>query len=189
MRHGFKALCERRSIEIRKKFGLAAEAPLSAIAVAAERNVTVWSAAEVPGIAKKDLEQLMIGDPDSWSGLTMRIGDRHLIIVNPSQSVRRRNSVIMHELSHIELGHDLTDAGTTADGMLVPGTYDREQEDEANWLAGALLLPRPALFWMRRRRLSDDAAADHFSVSLEMLKWRIRMTGIDIQIRRAWRRS
>lgn len=93
----------------------------------------------------------------------------------------------MHELAHIELGHALTNAGATTDGLLIPGTYSREQEDEANWLAGALLLPRPALLWMRQRQLTDDAAADHFSVSLDMFRWRIRMTGVDLQISRSRR--
>lgn len=184
MRHGFKAQCERRAVELRKKFGLPPESGLSAAAVAADRGVTVWSTEDVPGVAKKDIDQLTIADPSSWSGFTMLIAGRHLVLINPAQSLARRNSVTMHELAHIELGHALTNAGITADGMLVPGTFNREQEDEADWLAGAMLLPRPALLWMRRRKLSDDDASDHFSVSMEMLKWRIRMTGIDVQIRR-----
>jgi hypothetical protein len=35
---------------------------------------------------------------------------------------------------------------------------------------------------MRRGGLSDDAAATHFGVSPDLLKWRIRMTGIDYQL-------
>ena len=37
--------------------------------------------------------------------------------------------------------------------------HNKEQEDEASWLAGCLLLPRDALFSIRRRRLSDEEAA------------------------------
>ena len=62
----------------------------------------------------------------------------------------------MHELSHIILGHELASAMFTESGDFVPSTYDQDQEDEAGWLGGTLLLPRPALVWMRRQRMSDD---------------------------------
>jgi Zn-dependent peptidase ImmA (M78 family) len=95
----------------------------------------------------------------------------------------------MHELSHIILGHELTTGMFTEGGDFVPSTYDQDQEDEAAWLGGTLLLPRPALLWMRRRRLSDDEAATHFGVSPDLLRWRIRMTGIDYQLGLGARKS
>ena len=88
----------------------------------------------------------------------------------------------MHELAHIILGHELASAMLTGAGDFVPSTYNQEQEDEAAWLGGTLLLPRPALLWMRRQRLSDEEAATHFGVSPDLLRWRIRMTGIDYQL-------
>jgi hypothetical protein len=88
----------------------------------------------------------------------------------------------MHELAHIILGHELASAMLTASGDFVPSTYNQDQEDEAAWLGGTLLLPGPALLWMRRQRLSNDAAATHFGVSPDLLRWRIRMTGIDYQL-------
>ncbi len=57
--------------------------------------------------------------------------------------------VLMHELSHIMLGHELATASRTADGHFLNGNYDEAQEREADWLGGTLLLPRPALLWMR----------------------------------------
>ena len=88
----------------------------------------------------------------------------------------------MHELAHIMLGHELTEVKETADGHLLNGLHDKDQEDEANWLGGTLLLPRPALLWMRRRRMTDIAAQNYFGVSADMLAWRIRMTGVDYQL-------
>jgi len=38
------------------------------------------------------------------------------------------------------------------DGNLVMRSYNQEQEEEANWLAWALLLPREALLSLKRRR-------------------------------------
>lgn len=73
------------------------------------------------------------------------------------------NSDVMHELAHIR--HELTEVQETTDWRLLSGHHDKSQEDEANWLGWTLLLPRPALLWMRRRGLTDEAAADHFGVS------------------------
>ena len=94
----------------------------------------------------------------------------------------------MHELAHIILGHELASGMLTEAGHFVPSTYNQDQEDEAAWFGGTLLLPRPALLWMRSRRLTDDEAATHFGVSLDLLRWRVRMTGIDYQLGLAARR-
>jgi Zn-dependent peptidase ImmA (M78 family) len=88
----------------------------------------------------------------------------------------------MHELAHIILGHELAFAMFSDSGDFTPSTYDQDQEDEAAWLGATLLLPRPALLWMRRRCLSDEEASTHFGVSPDLLRWRIRMTGIDYQL-------
>lgn len=188
LRHGFKAQSERRSIEIRKRFGLRQDAPLSARQVAAAYNILVWTEADIEGVSPDDLIQLTVTDQDSWSAFTMRVGEKHLIVVNSSQNSARQNSVIMHELSHVLLGHELTSAGLTADGHFVPTSYNQDQEDEADWLAGSLLLPRPALLNIRALALSDRDAQLRYQVSGQMLKWRFQMTGVDYQLAHARKR-
>lgn len=188
LRHGFKAQSERRSVEIRKRFGLQSDAPLNARQVAAAYGIVVWTEADIEGVSHDDLVQLTVTDPDSWSAFTMRVGEKHLIVVNSSQSTPRQNSVIMHELSHILLGHELTSAGLTAEGHFVPTSYDQDQEDEADWLAGTLLLPRPALLRIRSLGLTDSQAQASYQVSDQMLKWRLRMTGVDYQLYNARKR-
>lgn len=71
----------------------------------------------------------------------------------------------------------------------MPTNYDQDQENEADWLAGTLLLPRPALLRIRCRRMSNETAMKHYQVSHEMLTWRFRMTGVDYQIANARRRA
>jgi len=95
----------------------------------------------------------------------------------------------MHELAHIILGHELTSASLTEDGHFVPTTYDQDQEDEADWLAGTLLLPRLALLRIRRMGISDEQAIEEYSVSQQMLTWRFRMTGVDYQLQNARRKA
>jgi Zn-dependent peptidase ImmA (M78 family) len=185
LRRGFKSQCERRSAELRKRLGLGPAEPLSAFDLADHVGATVWSTAQVDGLGKADLAQLTKIDKESWSAFTLRIQDRHLIVFNSGQTEPRINSVVMHELSHIMLGHELASAGMTNDGHLIPSNYDQGQEAEADWLGGTLLLPRPVLLAIRRRGLTDDQAMVEYQVSRQMLTWRFRMTGVDYQLANA----
>lgn len=182
LKRGFKSQCERRSAETRKQLGFAPTDPLKARQLAESIGVIVWSMEDVKGLSAEDYHQLAVNDSDAWSAFTLRIENRHLIVFNPSQSDERINSVCMHELSHIILGHRIHDVQLTNAGHLVPGNFDKEQEGEADWLAGALLLPRPALLDIRHRGLSDYQIKEEYSVSIEMIKWRFRMTGVDYQL-------
>lgn len=186
LRRGFKSQCERRSVEFRRRLGIPPTGALDAIDLADLLNVTVWSSFDIAGVPTEQLYEL--NNDDSWSALTIRIGPAHLVVYKHVSSSGRRNSVIMHELSHIILGHELADACVLEDGSLVPGNYSQDQEDEADWLAGTLLLPRSTLVAIRRSGLTDETACSEFNVSLDMLKWRMRMTGVDYQFGRASRR-
>lgn len=183
-RRGFKSQCERRSVEFRRHLGLQPTDALSADALAEHLGVTVWSVSDVKGLAAQDQDILTDSGDDSWAAMTMRIGADDLVIYKPVQSAGRRNNIIMHELAHIVLGHELAAACMLEDGSLVPGNFSQDQEDEADWLAGTLLLPRPALLAVRAQCLTDDTACSRYLVSREMLAWRIRMTGVDFQFSR-----
>lgn len=182
MKRGFKSQCEKRTLNIREQLGLAPTDPLDASELAHHLNVTVWAANTIEGVSFEDLEQLTKADSDCWSAFTCRIGLKNLIVFNPSQSEARVNSVTMHELSHIILGHKLADVLTTEDGQIVPSHYDQEQEDEADWLAGTLLLPRPALLKVIRAGLAHAKICEKYMVSNQMLNWRLRMTGVKYQL-------
>lgn len=169
--------------------GLASNAPLSALKLSETFGVVVWNEQQIRDLSEADIVQLTHKDPDSWSAFTMRVGEHHLVVFNSTQSAPRQNSVVMHELAHIILGHELTSASLTEDGHFVPTTYDQDQEDEADWLAGTLLLPRLALLRIRRMGISDEQAIEEYSVSQQMLTWRFRMTGVDYQLQNARRKA
>jgi Zn-dependent peptidase ImmA (M78 family) len=59
--------------------------------------------------------------------------------------------------------------------------YDRLQEEEVNWLAGCLLLPRDTLVYIKRRRIELADAAAIFGVSRRMLSYRLAATGVNRQ--------
>ena len=95
----------------------------------------------------KSLRQLTIVDADSWSGITIHVGSAIGVVVNPTHPTGRQSNTLMHEWAHIYLKHKPKRVDFTEDGLLLISDYDVEFEDEADWLAGALLLPRDALFF------------------------------------------
>ena len=162
---------------------------LSSTALANKLQVTVRSTNDVHGIDTKTLSILNDATDDSWSAFTLRVKTSNLVVFKPVSSSARVNSVIMHELSHIILGHQLAQACVYQDGSLAPGNFDQDQENEADWLAGTLLLPRAALLSIRRNHLTDAAACKKYQVSQSMLNWRVRMTGVDYQVGRSKKTS
>ena len=184
---GFKSWCENVSSHQRRDLGLAPNAPLDAWALAKHLGIIVWKAEEVPGIDPKSLRILLREDPESWSAATLRIRDRHAIIVNSTHSKARQASDLTHEQAHILLDHTPARVDVSEDGLLMLNSYGREQEEEAAWLSGCLLLPRDALITIRAKRLAPAEAAKAYGVSLDMLKYRLKVTGVDAQFQRAQR--
>ena len=56
-------------------------------------------------------------------------------------------------------------------------------------VAWAPLLPRDALFDVRKSRLPLDSIATAFGVTETLVQYRLRMTGIDVQLQRRRRFS
>jgi hypothetical protein len=184
---GFKTWCENVSLRQRRELGLRATDPLDPSRLARHLGVTVWTPEQVPNLDPTALRVLVKKDPDSWSAVMLSVGSRDLIILNSAHVGARPASNLVHEIAHILIGHAPGRVDVSEDGLLMLNTYNKDQETEANWLAGALLLPRDALLSIRRDALSDDRAMRFYGVSREMLEYRFRVTGVDLQLGRARR--
>lgn len=183
MRRGFKAEAERRSAQAREVLGLQPLSPLCPWTYASHLGVVVLDFDEL-GLQAKDRTQLLEKDPESWSGMTLREGQTHAIIVNPAHSRGRQSSTLTHELSHLILKHVPARVDVSTTGLLLLSDYSEDQEDEADWLSAALLLPREVLIQERSRGLSTVAIALAYGISDQLCEWRLRMTGVDVQLRR-----
>ena len=62
---------------------------------------------------------------------------------------------------------------------------DYSEEQEADWYGAALLLPRSALVHHRSRGVTAADIADLYGVSGSLCEWRLRMTGVEIQVLRS----
>jgi Zn-dependent peptidase ImmA (M78 family) len=113
--------------------------------------------------------------------------DRAIVIYNPAHPPGRQAGDVAHELAHIVLDHKAGTLIMSQDGAMVMRSYDRKQEEEADWLS-RLLLPRDGLMWARREGLTPTQIATHFGVTEPLVVYRLRMTGVDAQMKAAARR-
>ena len=188
MRRGFKSWCENASREYRSQLGLNLADRLEPRDLADHLGVLVWTPRDVPDLSNQSLKQLTTIDPDSWSAVTVAAGEKNLIIVNSANPRTRQRNSLAHELAHVILNHRPATTSVSDKGFLFRDHYDAEQEDEADWLAGALLLPREGLLSVYRRASSAEVIGQIFGVSPKLVTWRLRMTGILMQARRAGQR-
>lgn len=186
---GFKAWCENVALQHRRELKLGPFDPLPPHRLAEHLDVIVWRAEEVPGLDPRALSILLKHDPDAWSAVTLSGGPKDLVILNSAHLGGRPASNLMHELAHLLIGHTPARVDVSPDGVLMLNTYNAQQEQEATWLAGALLLPRPALVHIRKHMLPVAAVLKTYGVSRQMFDYRVRTTGVDVQLRRAGRSS
>lgn len=178
MRRGFKAEAERAAARLRRELGVRPAGRLDPVALARSVGADVRSADELIDRAK--LERLDELQPGAFSACTLTIGDRHVIVYNPLASPGRNSSDIAHEVAHIVLEHEVNQVEQV--GSLTFFTCDPDEEQEANWLAGCLLLPRQLLVQALRNGMTvPDIAAAH-GVSEQMAAFRLRTTGVERQI-------
>lgn len=182
MRRGFKSQAERLAQEHRANFGLGPNDRLEPRAFLEHEGFLVWEPSNVPGLEPEELNQLTVLDPDSWSGVTINSERHKLIIVNPRHPTGRQANTLMHEWSHTQLNHKPNRVDRSDAGLLLLSDYPKELEEEADWLAGCMLLPRDGLLNHCRAGRDAQAVADHYGVSRQLATWRIGATGVKRQL-------
>jgi Zn-dependent peptidase ImmA (M78 family) len=172
VRRGFKADAERTADGLRVEMGVSAKDAISAEALAKHLGLEVRSAGELVGVAR--LEELEGLQPGAFSACTFEVGARRIIVWNPLSTPARTQSDIAHEVAHVLLKHEVKRLERV--GSFTFFSCDPEEEQEANWLAGCLLLPRSLL--VRVSRMDAEAIASQYGLSREMVNYRLRATGV-----------
>lgn len=164
--------------------GLEELAPLDPWAYAEHLSVSVLEF-DTLALDPQAARQLTELDASSWSAMTLQEQNGLAIVINPAHAKVRQRNDLMHEISHILLQHVPARVEVAPSKLLLLSDYSDEQEQEADWQAGALLLPRDGLVRWRSRQQSVSDIASHFGVSTALCEWRLRMTGVDVQMRRS----
>ena len=182
LERGFKSWAERTATSLRTELGLGSCDPLGPLVLANYLEVLLWTPQDVPGLPSNALDQLLHNDPWGWSAISVVQNPTTVVIYNPKHSPGRQSSDIVHELAHLILGHEPAKLIVSHDGSFVMRSYDQKDEDQANWLAWSLLLPRDGLVTCKRRRLTAEEIANQFGVTETLVNFRLRMTGVERQV-------
>jgi Zn-dependent peptidase ImmA (M78 family) len=186
LRRGFKTEAEARAASARVVFDLSPLAPVDPWAYAKHLGILVLDFKSLE-LSEKSSRHLLVTDSSSWSAMTLKEGKTIAIVLNPSHARTRRCNDLMHEVAHIELKHQPNRVDVSRTGLLLLSDYSEEQELEADWLAATILLPRNVLVSQRRRGHTIEQIATAYGVSEDLCEWRLRMTAVDVQIRRTSR--
>ncbi len=178
LERGFKTWAERTSLAFRRELSLTVNDPLSPEMLADYLGIQLWTPRDVPDLPIEVLGQLLERDPWGWSAVSLN----GVVIYNPRKSDGRRASDITHELAHIILDHQPATILLSPDLPLGMRSFDAKQEDEANWFAGSLLLPRDGLLSAKRKRLTTEQIAGQYGVSSVLVNYRMNLTGVNYQV-------
>ena len=155
-------------------------APLCAFKLAGHLQVPVYNATEF--IKLPDEISLLSGangNDCGWSALTMPTkAGNIIIIINPFHTIARQQSDLMHEISHIICKHEHTHKEYDFDVPFGMRVFDELKEEEAKCLGSTLQLATPCLLWANKRKMDTETIAAHFNASIEMVSYRMNMTGI-----------
>ena len=185
LRRGFKSWCERTAVLYREELSLEKTSPLCPFNLAKHLKIPVANPSEI-SVSKQPLKTLLEDEASSWSAVTISKGDKHLIIYNSAHAISRQSNDVMHELSHIIIGHKPYTHYSHDSGVFIR-YYDEIQEDEANCLASILLLPKDVLIKIKFSRKPVPTAAREYKVSPDLLQMRLSTSGVNFIYKRSRR--
>lgn len=181
---GFKAEADRIASSYRSELGLRVHEPLSGFTLAEHLKVKVFTplefhldAAELKNIA--GAQNIDTG----WSAVTLKTKSENKIIIhNHLHPPVRQQSNLMHELAHIICNHqDPEEHGSGLYGLMRP--FNKQQEEEANYLGATLQITRDGLLWALKQGMSEADIGEYYTASPIMVKFRINSTGVKRQLR------
>jgi len=178
VKRGFKAEAQRKSIAIRTDLGINHYEALDCFKLVESLGIAIFPVEKIGefGLTTEQIHTICYAKgKQEFSATTISVPFGHLIIYNQTHSFARTNSSIAHEVSHVILKHEFS---SISDMKEVSREFDQGKEDEANWMAGCLLLPEDGLVWALKRNMTIQNIADHFCISKQMATWRYNATGM-----------
>ena len=179
-RRGFKTEANELTVEVRGELGLSLYQALDPFVLAEFLEIPIVGLSDFVREAPA-IRHLLDVEPEVFSAVTVFAGSQRTIVHNDAHAPSRQRSNLTHELAHGLLLHPptpaLDDTGCRH--------WNQQIEDEASWLAGALLVPETAAMAIARGRWTQAGAAQHFGVSQAMIRFRLNSTGAIKRVTRA----
>ena len=179
MQRGFKSEANAIAREARAELSLYHTSPLDVWRLAEYLEIPVVPLSTLHSAAPEAARLFLNGGQEMFSGVTVFRGPRRTIVFNDAHAPGRQANDVGHELSHGLLLHT---PGVAVDGRGCR-VWDREAEDEANWLSGALLVPEEAALHIVRRGWSTREAAERYGVTPKLVQYRLNVTAARKRVR------
>lgn len=148
--------------EERAQLGLGAHDPFDPYALCDDHGIPVYTITEFRHVVPDAIEHLTVSNTSKWSAALVPIGTARFIIENDKHAPARRRSSIAHELGHHLLEHEFS-------GVILGDDHSRQfsnqQEKEAGFLAGELLVPFAAVEKMAFAQWGNKQVAEAYMVS------------------------
>jgi len=183
LRKGFKTEANDIAREVRRELGLGLADPLDPWQLAEHLDIPIVPLSSFKSAAPKAVRHFVHMERQVFSAVTVFSGSARLIVYNDAHHPGRQRSDLAHELSHALLLHPPKPAVDRRGCR----DWDSEMEEEANWLAGALLISEEAALTIEGRGMSLDRAARVYGVTRKMVQFRLNVTGAQVRVRRARR--
>lgn len=178
MRRGFKTEAKQLALDLRGEIGLNAHQPFDPYRFASTYGITLVLLSTLEGPAR---DHFLRAEGSPLSGALIPSGTGVVILENDAQPLTRRRTTMCHELAHVVLEHEFGVSFSDERKCGLGG----DQEDEADWLSGEMLIPTEGAFRLARANATDEQAALAFDVSLAVARWRMNHSGARKVVARA----
>ena len=193
---------ELRALGLRDFAGVAAEQPLDPFALAQFAKLLVVDFDSIEGLSSESRAHLLGDAANEWSGgacsRPLPNGWR-LVILNPAHGKHRNRATLMEEVAHVFLGHQPNRlavisrnpivregaSGGAASRQTLARDYNHDDEEAAYAVGAAALVPYEALRRFVNRGRRSGEIARHFGVSRQLVEYRIKVTHLWNQYKRA----
>ena len=180
MQRGFKTEAKEIARQVRDEMSLTPISPLNAWRLAEHLGIPVDPLSSFNEDAPRAARLFLTRGTALFSAVTVFDRHRRRIVFNDAHTAGRQSSDIVHESSHGLLHHPPAPALDERGCRF----WDREIEDEANWLSGVLLVPDEAAILIVRQGWSLAEAAARYGVSQQMIRFRVNVAGARKRVQR-----
>ncbi|MFD5518728.1 ImmA/IrrE family metallo-endopeptidase [Streptomyces sp. NPDC127066] len=177
-----QALMREVAQEERAGLGLGPRDPLDPYALAEEHGISVYTLGNLreADMSAEAFTHFTEHRSSAWSAALVPLGSARVIVENESHQLVRRRSNIAHELGHHLLEHSF-------DGVILGEDHKRQfneqQEKQASYIAGELLVPLAAVERMAFDGWDNERVATAYGVSKQFAQ--MQMKGQRVRAKRA----
>jgi len=186
------------ALGLRDFAGVQGEQPLDPFELAEYAHLLVVDFDQIEGLSPESRAHLLGEAADQWSGGACSRplpNGWKLVILNPAHGHQRNRATLMEEVAHVFLGHkpnrlaivssEPDDKSTRRKKQMLARDYNHDDEEAAYAVGAAALIPYAALRRFVRSGRTADQIARHFRVSRPLVEYRLKVTHLWPEYKRA----